>query len=116
MCFRCSFISSVFSHLVLISFFYVFFFFSSRRRHTRCGRDGVQTCALPISSGCITESAKQNPQRKQGPRVVPHTPQPTRAGDTPTFDKQGPQDAAESAMSPLQSKTAIHWLDRKSVV
>src|SRR5690554_7352716 len=25
-----------------------FFFFSSRRRHTRCGRDGVQTCALPI--------------------------------------------------------------------
>src|SRR5690554_8076992 len=25
------------------------FFFSSRRRHTRCGRDGVQTCALPIS-------------------------------------------------------------------
>src|SRR5690554_3253406 len=26
-----------------------FFFFSSRRRHTRCGRDGVQTCALPIS-------------------------------------------------------------------
>src|SRR5256884_214624 len=26
------------------------FFFSSRRRHTRCSRDGVQTCALPISS------------------------------------------------------------------
>src|SRR2546422_1369725 len=25
------------------------FFFSSRRRHTRCSRDGVQTCALPIS-------------------------------------------------------------------
>src|SRR5436305_13677967 len=24
------------------------FFFSSRRRHTRCGRDGVQTCALLI--------------------------------------------------------------------
>src|SRR6266498_515739 len=24
------------------------FFFSSRRRHTRCGRDWVQTCALPI--------------------------------------------------------------------
>src|SRR2546422_7089760 len=24
------------------------FFFSSRRRHTRCSRDGVQTCALPI--------------------------------------------------------------------
>src|SRR5215813_6999905 len=26
-----------------------FFFFSSRRRHTRCGRDWSQTCALPIS-------------------------------------------------------------------
>src|SRR5687768_17625395 len=25
-----------------------FFFFSSRRRHTRCSRDWVQTCALPI--------------------------------------------------------------------
>src|SRR3989449_3108885 len=24
------------------------FFFSSRRRHTRCSRDWVQTCALPI--------------------------------------------------------------------
>src|SRR5436305_9594104 len=24
------------------------FFFSSRRRHTRCGRDWIQTCALPI--------------------------------------------------------------------
>src|SRR5690554_7440780 len=24
------------------------FFFSSRRRHTRCGRDWSQTCALPI--------------------------------------------------------------------
>src|SRR2546421_748075 len=27
-----------------------FFFFSSRRRHTRSDRDGVQTCALPISA------------------------------------------------------------------
>src|SRR3989442_10945543 len=30
--------------------FYAFFFFSSRRRHTRCGRDWSQTCALPISA------------------------------------------------------------------
>src|SRR3546814_1060400 len=31
---------------------WVFFFFSSRRRHTRCALvTGVQTCALPISSG-----------------------------------------------------------------
>src|SRR3546814_5162068 len=30
----------------------VVFFFSSRRRHTRCELvTGVQTCALPISSG-----------------------------------------------------------------
>src|SRR3546814_2690402 len=30
----------------------VFLFFSSRRRHTRCALvTGVQTCALPISSG-----------------------------------------------------------------
>src|SRR5699024_1679614 len=27
----------------------VYFLFSSRRRHTRSKRDGVQTCALPIS-------------------------------------------------------------------
>src|SRR6184192_2944002 len=32
--------------------FFFFFFFSSRRRHTRCRLvTGVQTCALPISSG-----------------------------------------------------------------
>src|SRR3546814_3585582 len=31
------------------------FFFSSRRRHTRCALvTGVQTCALPISSGCLS--------------------------------------------------------------
>src|SRR3546814_4551625 len=30
------------------------FFFSSRRRHTRCALvTGVQTCALPISSGSM---------------------------------------------------------------
>src|SRR3546814_1383973 len=30
------------------------FFFSSRRRHTRCALvTGVQTCALPISGGCL---------------------------------------------------------------
>src|SRR3546814_7431556 len=34
---------------------YCFFFFSSRRRHTRCALvTGVQTCALPIWSGCAT--------------------------------------------------------------
>src|SRR5438105_12924555 len=31
-------------------FFVLCFFFSSRRRHTRSTRDGVQTCALPISA------------------------------------------------------------------
>src|SRR5690349_22156392 len=38
----------LFSKLWLCFFF--FFFFSSRRRHTRSLRDGVQTCALPISA------------------------------------------------------------------
>src|SRR3546814_3170961 len=37
--------------MLIFSFMYVFFF-SSRRRHTRCALvTGVQTCALPISSG-----------------------------------------------------------------
>src|SRR3546814_8454597 len=37
----------------------LFFFFSSRRRHTRCALvTGVQTCALPISSG-FTENARK---------------------------------------------------------
>src|SRR3546814_2505348 len=32
------------------------FFFSSRRRHTRCALvTGVQTCALPISTGVVDE-------------------------------------------------------------
>src|SRR5690554_241282 len=35
-------------YVVVRNLFY-FFFFSSRRRHTRCGRDWSQTCALPIS-------------------------------------------------------------------
>src|SRR3546814_5072698 len=49
--------------------FFISFFLSSRRRHTRCALvTGVQTCALPISSGpevtkaclvCHTEAAKQ---------------------------------------------------------
>src|SRR3546814_7697675 len=38
--------------LLLVLFFCLVFFFSSRRRHTRCALvTGVQTCALPISSG-----------------------------------------------------------------
>src|SRR5690625_6556702 len=51
----------------------VFFFFSSRRRHTRWPRDGVQTCALPISDGLredasrfrgVIERRKQNLERE----------------------------------------------------
>src|SRR3546814_11379256 len=38
------------------------FFFSSRRRHTRCALvTGVQTCALPISSGCGGRGAAPAP-------------------------------------------------------
>src|SRR5256885_4710056 len=33
------------------------FFFSSRRRHTRYKVTGVQTCALPISTGGSAEEA-----------------------------------------------------------
>src|SRR3546814_16599238 len=41
---------------VTSQFWCVFFFFSSRRRHTRCALvTGVQTCALPISSGVVAE-------------------------------------------------------------
>src|SRR3546814_10063797 len=40
--------------LVLCVVCFCCFFFSSRRRHTRCELvTGVQTCALPISSGSI---------------------------------------------------------------
>src|SRR3546814_5490293 len=40
------------SIFILVYALYVVFFFSSRRRHTRCALvTGVQTCALPISSG-----------------------------------------------------------------
>src|SRR3546814_3121661 len=40
----------------------VVFFFSSRRRHTRCALvTGVQTCALPISSGPHRSRGKGQP-------------------------------------------------------
>src|SRR3546814_7667456 len=40
----------------------MFFFFSSRRRHTRCALvTGVQTCALPIFTGRIVDTADQIP-------------------------------------------------------
>src|SRR3546814_17633312 len=36
------------------------FFFSSRRRHTRCALvTGVQTCALPISFGALTDRERE---------------------------------------------------------
>src|SRR3546814_9700019 len=42
----------------------VFFFFSSRRRHTRCALvTGVQTCALPISSGPVSNEITTAPPR-----------------------------------------------------
>src|SRR3546814_10228448 len=44
---------------------YVFrFCFSSRRRHTRCALvTGVQTCALPISSGLVDHADRRLSQR-----------------------------------------------------
>src|SRR3546814_6512015 len=42
---------------IMLCIILVFFFFSSRRRHTRCALvTGVQTCALPISTGVIHRS------------------------------------------------------------
>src|SRR3546814_6231456 len=46
----------------MLSCFVSFFFFSSRRRHTRCALvTGVQTCALPISSGGVLPRVIPNP-------------------------------------------------------
>src|SRR3546814_3127458 len=43
--------------LYLFSFVYYCFFFSSRRRHTICALvTGVQTCALPIYCGFMTQA------------------------------------------------------------
>src|SRR3546814_10027551 len=40
------------TYIFMILVLYFSFFFSSRRRHTRCALvTGVQTCALPISTG-----------------------------------------------------------------
>src|SRR3546814_2438769 len=51
----------------------MFFFFSSRRRHTRCALvTGVQTCALPIFFGTITEADPFNewvPEIHAGPPI-----------------------------------------------
>src|SRR3546814_2426975 len=46
------------------------FFFSSRRRHTRCALvTGVQTCALPISTGrCRRSGCIQIVEHHRGPR------------------------------------------------
>src|SRR3546814_17937859 len=48
------------------------FFFSSRRRHTRCALvTGVQTCALPISTGAANATARdQLNQFTRGIRVL----------------------------------------------
>src|SRR5690606_40555182 len=45
----------------------IIFFFSSRRRHTRFSRDGVQTCALPISHD--TEKGMAEEKRQEGDRT-----------------------------------------------
>src|SRR3546814_4524755 len=48
----------------------IVFFFSSRRRHTRCALvTGVQTCALPISSG----STGQPKGARLGAAQIMHT-------------------------------------------
>src|SRR3546814_6222038 len=50
----------------------LFFFMSSRRRHTRCALvTGVQTCALPIFSCCVTTQPDEAVGRGGGPGSVP---------------------------------------------
>src|SRR3546814_6452284 len=47
---------------------FFFFVFSSRRRHTRCALvNGVQTCALPISSSTTILKARAVDQSPQAP-------------------------------------------------
>src|SRR3989449_3151038 len=46
--------SRTINNLEANSRYLIFFFFSSRRRHTRCSRDWSQTCALPISTICLS--------------------------------------------------------------
>src|SRR5216684_2190911 len=49
------------------------FFFSSRRRHTRCSRDWIQTCALPIAApgrDVVDQAAAR--ERGQDPRDRAH--------------------------------------------
>src|SRR3546814_6166199 len=54
------------------------FFLSSRRRHTRCALvTGVQTCALPISSGAPPRARAANDRGSRtapGNRAQDHTP------------------------------------------
>src|SRR3546814_9587342 len=46
------------------------FFFSSRRRHTRCALvTGVQTCALPISSGGLGSYGEASLRGSSGRQV-----------------------------------------------
>src|SRR3546814_4018512 len=43
------------------------FFFSSRRRHTRCALvTGVQTCALPISTGRVVDHGPRSAEAPLG--------------------------------------------------
>src|SRR3546814_4381861 len=49
--------------------YFLVFLFSSRRRHTRCELvTGVQTCALPISSGSFLDQGLTSRQGQDGKR------------------------------------------------
>src|SRR3989442_7505533 len=61
------------SLITLPSLFYPLFFFASRRRHTRCGRDGVQTCALPISRFSYEDRNRIECKQLIPPTTIPRT-------------------------------------------
>src|SRR3546814_1346913 len=55
--------------VLLLVVFWLIYFFSSRRRHTRCALvTGVQTCALPISSGLCRDDDEC--RKRSGARPV----------------------------------------------
>src|SRR3546814_8898407 len=64
-----------FEVICVMRLFLWLFFFSSRRRHTRCALvTGVQTCALPISLGCLVLRLSGGAQAQvpdpQGPEMT----------------------------------------------
>src|SRR5437868_12703943 len=70
------FLDNIFFFFIIHVIFF-FFFFSSRRRHTRSKRDGVQTCALPISRWARTSATRSARWRPRSTAKTPDAMQPS---------------------------------------